>query len=101
MAELLEKDPSLLGVFARMGFSFGYGDATVEDVCKGAGTDPETFLLICRVYSQEDYRPSAEELKKADLSVIVRYLSLSHTYYLDVAMKDLAAGLGRSGHIHP
>ncbi|MBQ4286129.1 MAG: hemerythrin domain-containing protein [Bacteroidales bacterium] len=95
MAELLEKDPSLLGVFARMGFSFGYGDATVEDVCKGAGTDPETFLLICRVYSREDYRPSSEELKKADLSVIVRYLSLSHTYYLDVAMKDLAAGLGR------
>ena len=29
MAELLERDSSLLGVFARMGLTFGYGDATV------------------------------------------------------------------------
>lgn len=95
MAELLESNPSLIGVFTRMGFTFGYGDASVSDVCQGAGIDPETFLVICRVYSQDDYRPSGEELEKADLSVIVKYLSLSHTYYMDVAMKDLAAGLGR------
>ncbi len=95
MAELLEKNPSLLGVFTRMGFTFGYGDASVSEVCLAAQTDPETFLLICRVYSQEDYRPSAEELERADLSVIVKYLSLSHVYYMDVAMKDLAASLGR------
>lgn len=95
MAELLEKNPSLLGVFTRMGFSFGYGDASVADVCNKAGTDPETFILICRVYSQDGYRPSAQELQNADLSVIVKYLSLSHSHYMDVAMKDLAAGLGR------
>lgn len=95
MAELLESNPSLIGVFTRMGFTFGYGDASVSDVCLGAGIDPETFLVICRVYSRDDYRPSGEELEKADLSVIVKYLSLSHTYYMDVAMKDLAAGLGR------
>ena len=95
MSELLEKDPSLLGVFTRIGFTFGYGDATVAEVCKGAGTDPETFLLICRVYSQEDYRPSPEELEKADLSVIVKYLSLSHSHYMDAALKDLASSLGR------
>ncbi len=95
MADLLEKNPSLLGVFTRMGFVFGYGDASVADVCGAAGTDPETFLLICRVYSQDGYRPTAEELDKADLSVLVKYLSLSHNHYMDVAMKDLAASLGR------
>ena len=95
MTELLDENPSLLGVFTRMGFTFGYGDASVADVCKGAGIDPDTFLLICRVYSQDSYRPSAYEIEKADLSVIVKYLSLSHTHYMDVAMKDLAAGLGR------
>ena len=95
MTELLEKNPSLLGVFTRMGFTFGYGDASVADVCMEAGTDPETFLLICKLYSRDDYRPSPEELEKAELSVIVKYLSLSHVYYMDVALKDLAAGLGR------
>lgn len=95
MAQLLEQNPSLLGVFTRMGFTFGYGDATVADVCKAADTDPETFLMICKVYSQDSYRPSPEELDKADLPVIVKYLSLSHSHYMDVAMEDLAAGLGR------
>jgi regulator of cell morphogenesis and NO signaling len=95
VSELLDKDPSLPGVFTRMGFCFGYGEATVEDICRNAGIDPESFLIICKVYSQEGYRPSAEELKKADLSVIVKYLSLSHSYYMDVALKDLAASLGR------
>ena len=95
MAELLEKNPSLLGVFTRMGFSFGYGESTVESVCRNADTDPETFLLICKVYSRDGYRPTEEDLEKADRSVIVKYLSLSHGYYMDVAMKDLAASLGR------
>lgn len=95
MAELLEKHPSLLGVFTRMGFAFGYGDASVAEICNASGTDPETFLLICRTYAQDDYRPGTEELEKADLSVIVRYLSLSHSHYMNVALKDLAASLGR------
>ncbi len=95
MAELLEKNPALLGVFTRMGFSFGYGDATVEEVCREAHIDPDTFLLICRIYSQDAYKPTADELEKADREVIVKYLSLSHAHYMNVDMKDLAASLGR------
>ena len=95
VSDLLDNNPALLGVFTRMGFCFGYGDATVEDICKAAGIDPNGFLIICRVYSQEGFRPSADDLKDVDLSVIVKYLSLSHDYYLNVAIKDLAAGIGR------
>jgi regulator of cell morphogenesis and NO signaling len=95
MAELLEKNPALPGVFTRMGFTFGFGDATVADVCNGAGIDPDTFLMICQVYFQDNYQPSPEELKRADLSVIVKYLSLSHSHYMNVALKDLASSLGR------
>lgn len=95
MAELLDRNPSLLGVFTRMGFSFGYGDSTVAEVCRSEGTDPYTFLLICKVYSQDSYRPTREELDKADISVIVRYLSLSHRHYLDVDMHELEESLGR------
>ena len=95
MAELLEKDPSLLGVFARMGLSFGYGDATVEEVCAGAGIDTKTFLIICKVYADDGYRPSPEEFTDADNGVIVTYLNRSHDYYVNVALKDLAAEIGR------
>ena len=95
MAELLDNNPSLLGVFTRMGFNFGYGEASVDEVCSKEAIDPNTFLIICKVYSQPDCRLRPEELEKADLSVIVKYLSLSHDYYLNVALKDLAASLGR------
>ena len=95
MAELLERDSSLLGVFARMGLNFGYGDATVEDVCTSADIDAATFLIICKVYSDDSYRPSPEEFVDADNGVIVTYLSRSHDYYINVALKDLAADIGR------
>lgn len=95
MAELLDSHPSIPGVFSHMGFTFGYGDASVDDVCRQAGIDPKTFLLICKVYAQEDYRPSSEEMAEIDLNVIVQYLSRSHKNYMDGALKDLAASLGR------
>ena len=95
MAELLEQDPVLIGVFTRMGLKFGYGDATVEDVCRSQGIDAYTFLLICKVYLNADYRPGPEDLEKANLSDIVSYLSRSHEYYINVALKDLAASIGR------
>ncbi|MBO4467337.1 MAG: hemerythrin domain-containing protein [Bacteroidales bacterium] len=95
MAELLERDSSLLGVFARMGLTFGYGDATVKEVCTSAGIDAGTFLIICKVYSDDSYRPAPEEFEGADNGVIVTYLSRSHDYYINVALKDLAADIGR------
>ena len=94
MAELLEKSPVLVGVFVRMGLHFGYGDASVGDVCAAAGVDPNTFLMICRVYL-DDFQPSAEECGQVDIDAVVKYLSRSHEYYINVAMKDLAAGIGR------
>ena len=95
MAELLEKDSSLLGVFARMGLSFGYGEATVEEVCRAAGIDAKSFLVICKVYAQSGWRPGPEDLEGVDSGVIVTYLSRSHDYYVNVALKDLASGIGR------
>jgi len=95
MADLLEKDASLLGVFARMGLSFGYGEATVEEVCSAAGIDAKSFLVICKVYAQSGWRPGPEDLEGVDNGVIVTYLSRSHDYYINVALKDLASGIGR------
>ena len=83
MADLMDAHLSLLGVFVRMGLRFGYGDATVEEVCRQAGLDAETFLLICRVYAQEGYRPGADALQKADIQAVAAYLRQSHSYYLE------------------
>ena len=65
MAELIAVSPSLPGVLTRMGIPFGFGDETVEEVCRRNGTDPETFLLICSVYSGDGSLPAKERIRKA------------------------------------
>ena len=95
MADLMDIDFSLLGVLSRMGLSFGFGEETVEEVCRKANLDPETFLLICRVYAFDGYTPTQDALARIDLKDIVKYLHLSHAYYMDVALKALADTLER------
>ena len=93
MADLLDSSVSITGVFNRMGLQYGFGDASVEEVCRNAGIDPGAFLLICKAYAQDGYRPSKEEMEEADLSDVVRYLRLSHKYYLESALKTLGDSL--------
>lgn len=93
MADLVDLRPSLPGVLARMGIPFGFGEQTVEEVCRKQGVDPETFLLICSVYAVDGYVPTKERLRKADLRDVLKYLRLSHTFYMDVALNELAEAL--------
>ena len=93
MAELLDTDFSLLGVATRLGLHFGFGEATVAEVCQKAGIDPETFLLICRVYAFDGYRPTQEALSAANLKDILQYLHQSHAYYTEVVVPEMAAAL--------
>jgi regulator of cell morphogenesis and NO signaling len=93
MADLMDLRPSLPGVLARMGIPFGFGEQTVDEVCRKQDVDPETFLLICSVYAVDGYAPTKERLRKADLRDVLKYLRLSHTYYMDVALNELADAL--------
>ncbi|MBO5596867.1 MAG: hemerythrin domain-containing protein [Bacteroidales bacterium] len=93
MAELLDLDFSLLGVATRLGLHFGFGDTTVAEVCQKEGIDPETFLLICRVYAFDGYRPTQEALLAANLRDILKYLHQSHAYYMEVMVPEMATAL--------
>ena len=92
MAELMNISPCLPGVLTRMGIPFGFGDETVEEVCRRQDIDPETFLLICSVHAS-DGLPPKDRIRKADLRDVLKYLRRSHTYYMEVAMKELTDAL--------
>ena len=74
LAELLDLNYHLLGVLSRVGLHFGFGDDTVEEACRKHGVNPQTFLLICKVYTFNGYMPSADALRTADLRDILTYL---------------------------
>ena len=93
MADLMNVRPCLLGVMTRIGIPFGFGDATVEEVCRRQGIDPDTFLLICCAHAIDGYVPTKERLRRADLHDVLKYLRLSHAYYMEVALKKLSESL--------
>lgn len=93
MADLLDVSFSVLGVFSRFGMNFGFGEASVQEVCDAVGVDAETFLIICKVYAYDNYRPSREQMENACLEDIVRYLRYSHTYYTESVVPALAKSL--------
>ena len=93
MADLMNRDFSLSGVLERAGIPYGFGEETVEQACLKAGVDTDTFLLICNVYLNDTYSPSREVLEGIDLKNLLQYLRLSHTFYLETAVRNLSSTL--------
>ncbi len=93
MSSLLSKDFNLLGVMTRMGLSFGFGDASVEEVCRKAGVNTKAFLLICSIHAVDGYVPPRELLEEVDVSDIVKYLHRSHRWYMDEFLEELSDAL--------
>lgn len=89
MAEVPDAEPRLLGVMRRLGIRFGFGEKTVEEVCAENGVNPHTLLLISKIYVNNKYAPSKEELSRSSIKDIVTYLHNSHDFYVGVALDTL------------
>lgn len=90
IAELLEANYNLLGIVSRLGMGGSCGDLSVRDFCEGHSFDPETFVLICNVYTFEDYIPDDVILSQGRIEDIVKYLHRSHEYYREESLAALS-----------
>lgn len=82
IADLVDVNFNLINVLSRMGISLGFGENTISEVCERQGINLQSFLLICNIYTYDDYIPSADLLAGADPITIVEYLHNSHAFYL-------------------
>lgn len=83
MADLVLGNSKLLLMFPRFGMDLGFGDRSIAEVCAMNNVSPRFFLMICNVYSNDDYTPSPEDIASVDLKALVNYLLESHKYYLN------------------
>lgn len=83
LADLIDLNCNLLNVLSRLGIGLGFGENTISEVCARQGINLNSFLLICNVYTYDDYVPSADLLSGADPVTIVDYLHNSHAFYVD------------------
>ncbi|MBE0661905.1 MAG: hemerythrin domain-containing protein [Bacteroidales bacterium] len=88
MAGLIHLDPRLLPVINRFGIRLGFGDQSIDEVCRSFNVDTRFFLEIVNAFHDEKYFP-ASHLQQFDAGMIINYLSATHHYYLEVKVPEL------------
>lgn len=83
LAELISANHNLILILPRLGISLGFGDRSVREVCVQYDVPEDFFLLLCNVYSFEDYRPGHKEIEHTDMHLLAHYLRKSHQDYLE------------------
>lgn len=93
IADLIDFNYNLLTVLSRLGIGLGFGEDRIGEICSRNGINVDSFLLICYIYSYDDYIPSSEMISRADPADIVKYLHNSHLKYMKDDMESLEKNL--------
>jgi len=89
LADLILTNYRLLYVFPCFGIGLGFGEHTVKQVCEEKGIPTSLFLLVCNVYTFDDYIPDADALTQIPLIDLMGYLRNSHKDYLENRMPEI------------
>ena len=88
MADVIHFNYSLLPVITRFGINLGFGDRSVEEVCKQHQVNLDFFLEITNSFIDDEYIPQ-KDLHSFSVKLIVDYLQKTHDYYLEEKIPEL------------
>lgn len=88
MREILRDNSLLVMTVSRFGIPFGFGDETVETVCKAADVDTDTFLTVCNLLSGYSY-----SRQRISLHSLICYLKRAHSSFLEVTLPKIRQNL--------
>ncbi|MDR0954852.1 MAG: hemerythrin domain-containing protein [Rikenellaceae bacterium] len=99
MSALVLENYRILLVMSRFRIGLGFGDQSVDAVCRASGVDTATFLAVANLtLDQETGQVSVPEVS---IESLLAYLHNSHDYFLDFRLpgirRDLVEVLGRPG----
>lgn len=78
MKTLISSNPLLLMAMSRFGISLGFGESSVEDICRRQGVHTGTFLAVANFFSHGTVNTA-----EVSVEAMTTYLKNSHTYFLD------------------
>ena len=82
MADVVQGNYLLMPVMNRFGIPLGFGEKTVQAVCRKHNIDINFFLAIINTFTHEEYFPE-KKLQTFNVLMIVDYLQKTHTYYIE------------------
>jgi regulator of cell morphogenesis and NO signaling len=88
MAGLVHMNPLLLPVINRFGIRLGFGDRSIDEVCRDSDVNTAFFLEIVNAFSHEKYFPE-KHLQEFDARMIINYLYATHQYYQEIKVPEL------------
>ncbi|MDD2622918.1 MAG: hemerythrin domain-containing protein [Bacteroidales bacterium] len=91
LSDLLSENHKLVLMIPRFGIEFGFGEKTVEEVCEIYHISPSFFILVCNVYTYDDFLPDKKALLATDMHSLIPFLLASHDYYLKERLTDIAS----------
>lgn len=93
--ELIAKHPTLLPLLSRFGIQLGFGDRSVDEVCRQNHISTRLFLQVCLLHLDHDTSTRMTDPDDADLDSLLTYLSASHRAYLDEHFPHIEMHLSR------
>ncbi len=84
MRDLIRDNNLVLMAISRFDIAFGFGDNSVEEVCRENNVDENTFLAVCNLLSGYDY-----DVEKISLPSLMGYLRRAHVSFLDLELPKI------------
>jgi len=94
MCQAVLEHHQLLPLLPRFNIELGFGERSVEEVCRLNRVNTDFFLEIANAYLNEDYIPQTD-LSLFPVSAVVEYLTCTHTYYIDIALPGMEQKIHR------
>lgn len=91
--DIIEDNGLLLPVLNRFRVPFGFGNSTVDDICKENDIHCDTFLAVANLIGNRNYSNF-----QIHLPTLVNYLREAHTYILDYFLPEIRDSLIRGVH---
>lgn len=88
MAEVIHLNHHLLPILNRFDIHLGFGERSVETVCKEHELNIDFFLEIVNTFHDASYFP-VRHLQSFKASMLIEYLQKTHAYYLDLKIPEI------------
>lgn len=83
MSDLICDNYPMLLVMSRFGIDLGFGEDSIEEVCKNNNVDLYTFLAVVNLLISNNQKLLKIDYSKVSLSSLIKYLHNSHSYFLE------------------
>lgn len=93
LADVIHMNYHTLSVLNRFGIILGFGDKTIEEVCKEKNVDLNFFLEILNTFVDKDYFPK-KHLQTFSVGLITEYLQKTHQFYHQIKVPEIELLIG-------